>query len=68
MTLSDRLLVTTEDGERTERTLGSDAEVLAGYRDLFGIALDRVPTPGSAGCPVTDPGGTEVPDGGIFAG
>ena len=44
MTLSDRQLITTEDGERTERTLGSDAEVLAGSRDLFGIALDRVPT------------------------
>ena len=43
VTLSDRLLVTTEDGERTERTLGSDAEVLAGYRDLFGITLQRVP-------------------------
>ena len=43
VTLSDRLLVTTVDGERTERTLGSDAEVLAGYRDLFGITLDRVP-------------------------
>jgi N-hydroxyarylamine O-acetyltransferase len=43
VTLSDRLLVTTEDGERTERTLGSDAEVLSGYRDLFGITLQRVP-------------------------
>ena len=44
VTLSDRLLVTTKGGERTERTLGSDAEVLAGYRNLFGITLDRVPT------------------------
>ena len=44
VTLSDRLLITTEDVKRTERTLGTDAEVLAGYRDLFGITLARVPT------------------------
>ena len=44
VTLSDRLLVVTADGERTERTLASDAEVLAGYRDLFGITLERLPT------------------------
>lgn len=45
VTLSDRLLITTVDGERTERVLGADAEVLSAYRDLFGFSLDRLPTP-----------------------
>jgi N-hydroxyarylamine O-acetyltransferase len=44
VTLSDRLLVVTEDGERTERTLASDEEVLERYRELFGITLERPPT------------------------
>ena len=49
VTLSDRLLITTIDGVRTERDLGSDAEVLAAYRDHFGIELDGLPVPpGSA--------------------
>ena len=39
----DRRLIRTRDGARTERLLRDDAEVLAAYRDLFGIALDRVP-------------------------
>ncbi|MDJ0464538.1 arylamine N-acetyltransferase [Streptomyces sp. H27-C3] len=43
LTLSGRRLVTTVDGERTEQPLATDAEVLAAYRDHFGIALDRVP-------------------------
>ncbi len=44
VTLSERLLVTTAGGERTERTLASDEEALACHRDLFGILLDRAPT------------------------
>jgi len=44
VTLSERLLVTTAGGERTEVMLASDAEVLACYRERFGITLDRVPT------------------------
>ena len=44
LTLSGRQLVTTAGGERTERTLASDEEALACYRDLFGIVLDRTPT------------------------
>ena len=45
VTISDRLLITTVAGERTETTLGSDAEVLAAYREHFGFTLDRLPTP-----------------------
>jgi N-hydroxyarylamine O-acetyltransferase len=33
-----------DDAGRDERVLGTDAEVLAAYRDEFGIVLDRVPT------------------------
>jgi N-hydroxyarylamine O-acetyltransferase len=51
VTLSGTKLITQtpDGGERVERTLGSDAEVLAAYRVHFGIVLDRVPvvTPGS---------------------
>jgi arylamine N-acetyltransferase len=43
ITLSDRQLITTVDGERIEQDLGSDAAVLACYRDDFGIMLDRLP-------------------------
>lgn len=43
VTLSDRLLITTTDGVRTEEVLGSDAAVLAAYRSHFGIELDRLP-------------------------
>jgi N-hydroxyarylamine O-acetyltransferase len=43
-TLSGDRLTVTEDGERTERTLGSDAEILAAYRTYCGVDLDRVPT------------------------
>ncbi|WUH90046.1 arylamine N-acetyltransferase [Streptomyces sp. NBC_00433] len=43
VTLSGRKLVLTEDeGGRVERELG-DGEVLAAYREHFGIALDREP-------------------------
>ncbi|MGC9377743.1 arylamine N-acetyltransferase family protein [Streptomyces sp. MH13] len=44
VTLSGRRLMTTAaDGGREERELDTDEEVLAAYRDRFGIALDRVP-------------------------
>ncbi|MFH8972611.1 arylamine N-acetyltransferase [Streptomyces sp. NPDC017890] len=44
VTLSGRRLVsTTADGRREERELDTDEEVLAAYRDRFGIILDQVP-------------------------
>jgi N-hydroxyarylamine O-acetyltransferase len=43
ITLSGRKLVTTVGGERHERTLETDEEVLAAYRKHFGLELDRVP-------------------------
>ncbi|NJP51582.1 arylamine N-acetyltransferase [Streptomyces sp. SBST2-5] len=45
VTLSGRKLVLTKAGagEREERRLGTDEEVLTAYRDRFGIRLDRVP-------------------------
>lgn len=43
ITLSGRLLVRTENGEREEHELATDAEVLEAYRTHFGITLDRVP-------------------------
>ncbi|MET9599084.1 arylamine N-acetyltransferase [Streptomyces sp. NPDC006459] len=45
ITLSDRVLTVTAAGERTERALNGDGEVLAAYRDHFGIDLPRVPVP-----------------------
>ena len=48
ISLSGRTLIRTSGGARTEQELGADAEVLAAYRDHFGIVLGRVPavTPG----------------------
>ncbi|MFF7854190.1 arylamine N-acetyltransferase [Streptomyces sp. NPDC007904] len=44
ITLSGRrFTVTAPDGTREERELGPDEEVLAVYRDRFGIGLDAVP-------------------------
>jgi N-hydroxyarylamine O-acetyltransferase len=43
LTLAGRTLIRTEQGVRTETTLDSDADVLAAYRDQFGVVLDRVP-------------------------
>jgi N-hydroxyarylamine O-acetyltransferase len=43
VTLSDRTLVQTTGDQRQERTLTTDAEVLAAYRTWFEIVLDRVP-------------------------
>ncbi|MDR3035550.1 MAG: arylamine N-acetyltransferase, partial [Kitasatospora sp.] len=38
-----RLIETTAAGERTESTLGSEKEILAAYREHFGMELPRVP-------------------------
>ena len=43
ISLSGRTLIRTSGGARTEQALGGDGEVLAAYRDHFGIVLDRVP-------------------------
>jgi N-hydroxyarylamine O-acetyltransferase len=44
VSLSGRQLIETVGADRRERTLDSDEEVLAVYRDRFGIVLDTVPT------------------------
>lgn len=44
LTLAGDRLIETVDGERTERQLSGDAEILATYRTSFGIELERVPT------------------------
>jgi N-hydroxyarylamine O-acetyltransferase len=45
ITLSGRrLTVTAADGTREERKLEADEEILAVYRERFGIELDQVPT------------------------
>jgi N-hydroxyarylamine O-acetyltransferase len=45
VTLSGDLYIeTSDDGQRSERTLSVD-EQLATYRDVFGLALDAVPAP-----------------------
>jgi N-hydroxyarylamine O-acetyltransferase len=49
VTLSGRTLVTTVGGERHEVPLATDAEVLASYREHFGLRLDRLPTVRKAG-------------------
>ena len=43
ISVSGRTLIRTSGGTRTEQQLPGDAEVLAAYRDHFGIILDRVP-------------------------
>lgn len=43
LTISGRTLIRTAGPHRTEQPLASDAELLAAYRDHFGITLDRVP-------------------------
>ena len=50
VTVAGRTLIRTVGTERTETALGTDAEVLAAYREHFGIGLDRVPEP-QAGLP-----------------
>lgn len=44
VTLRGHTLITTVRGERHETELNDDAEVLAAYRDHFGLALTRLPT------------------------
>ncbi len=44
VTLSERTLIETAGSGRRERQLATDAEVLAAYRDHFGMVLDRVPS------------------------
>jgi N-hydroxyarylamine O-acetyltransferase len=43
ISLSGRTLIRTIDGSRTEEHLSTDDDVLAAYRDHFGVHLDRVP-------------------------
>jgi N-hydroxyarylamine O-acetyltransferase len=43
VTLSGRRLIRTVADDRQETVLGSDGDVLAAYRDLFGLHLGRVP-------------------------
>ena len=43
ISLSGRTLIRTSAGTRSKQELGADREVLAAYRDHFGIVLDRVP-------------------------
>jgi N-hydroxyarylamine O-acetyltransferase len=43
LTVAGRTLIRTVGTDRTETPLGSDAEVLAAYREHLGIELDRVP-------------------------
>jgi N-hydroxyarylamine O-acetyltransferase len=44
VSISDRSLIRTAGGSRTEEQIPGDARLLAAYRDHFGIILDRVPT------------------------
>jgi N-hydroxyarylamine O-acetyltransferase len=44
ISLSDHTLIRTAGEDRREQPLTGDAEVLAAYRDHFGITLDHVPT------------------------
>jgi N-hydroxyarylamine O-acetyltransferase len=43
LTVAGRTLIRTVGTQRTETPLGTDAEVLAAYRDHLGIVLDRAP-------------------------
>jgi N-hydroxyarylamine O-acetyltransferase len=49
VTLADHTLIVTEGDVREQTTLSTDAEVLAAYRDRFGLVLDRPPVPVGAG-------------------
>ena len=55
ISLSGRTLIRTSGGTRTQQELGAEGEVLAAYRDHFGIVLDRVPA-------VSPPRGRLSPD------
>ena len=43
VSVSGRLLIQTEHGTRTEQRLDADDELLAAYRDHFGVVLSRLP-------------------------
>jgi N-hydroxyarylamine O-acetyltransferase len=43
VSISGRTLIRTSNGSRIEQDLPSDEVLLAAYRDIFGVALDRVP-------------------------
>jgi N-hydroxyarylamine O-acetyltransferase len=43
ISIGGRTLIRTSGGVRTERELANDDELLAAYREHFGIALDQVP-------------------------
>ena len=43
VSISGRTLIQTRGGTRTEQQLDTDGELLAAYRDHFGIVLSRVP-------------------------
>ncbi|MGW0933538.1 arylamine N-acetyltransferase family protein [Streptomyces sp. NPDC002666] len=49
ITLKGHRLLTTVGTERHETPLGSDEEVLAAYREHFGVRLDRLPPEGGVG-------------------
>jgi len=52
ITLSGATLIDTAGGHRDERIIDSADEVLAVYRDVFGIVLDRLPEDPAHGRPV----------------
>lgn len=54
ITLKGHKLLTTVGAERHETRLDSDEEVLAAYREHFGVSLDRLPAEGGAGVSVTN--------------
>ncbi len=56
ITLAGRTLIRTADGQRTETELVDDDAVLIGYRDHFGVVLERVPN-----VPVLTPSGERPP-------
>ena len=43
VSISGRMLIQTQNGTRTEKELDTDDELLAAYRDHFGVELSRVP-------------------------
>jgi len=47
ISISGRTLIVTSGGSRAERELTTDRDLLAAYRDHFGISLDRVPERGA---------------------
>jgi hypothetical protein len=60
MPLSDRRLIVTTGGRKTDTLIDDDAALLAAYRTHFGIVLDRPPhLSGGAGKPAQIPGKEE---------